>query len=155
MADLYSPGADPTGYKLQGKMRQDKRKNQQDHPLASIKRCTTELSLVQSLEELGEKAVEEESLVVMHPVEEPAPNEVWTRSDLASHLVPSEVPHEAETIQWHNSQVLPMVMHDGRNICEKDAQHVHQMAALLMLMPTSCSADHIEPKGLQDGDIHN
>ncbi|KAG1753303.1 hypothetical protein EDB19DRAFT_1824049 [Suillus lakei] len=117
--------ADPTGYKLQGEMRQQKRKNQQDHPSASIKRHITELSLVKSLEG--------ESLTIIHPVKEPTPNEIWTRSDLASHLILSEVPHEAKTVQWCNGQsaevhmfhlLLTPVLDMGQHT--KDWMHPHR-----------------------------
>ncbi|KAG1855274.1 hypothetical protein F4604DRAFT_1932333 [Suillus subluteus] len=77
--------------------------------------------------------------------------------DLASPLIPSEMPYGTETVRWPNGQVtvLPTVMRDGRNVLERDAKRVRQMAALPISSETSSRIDHIHATGLQDRDLRD
>ncbi|KAG2110434.1 hypothetical protein BD769DRAFT_1674595 [Suillus cothurnatus] len=90
-------------------------------------------------------------------IEELTSNNVRTTEDLASSLIPSEMPYGTETVRWPNGQVtvLPTVMRDGRNVLDTDAKRVRQMAALPISSPTSSRVDHVDAMSLQDGDLRN
>jgi hypothetical protein len=51
-------------------------------------------------------------------------------TDLASHMVGSQMPRETETVQWPNGQttVLPTVIRDQKNVLESDASFVRRLA---------------------------
>lgn len=73
------------------------------------------------------------------------------RSDLPSHMSSSEMPDEAQTVNWPNGQVtvLSTIMRNGHDICIRDVQYVRQLATVPMSPPTSIHVDHVEAKSLQ------
>lgn len=77
------------------------------------------------------------------------------RSDRPSHMNSSEMPDEAQTVNWPNGQVtvLPTIMRNGSNICIRDAQYVQQLATVPMSPPTSIHVEHMEAKGLKGEEL--
>ncbi|KAG1818942.1 hypothetical protein EV424DRAFT_1539898 [Suillus variegatus] len=146
---------DSAGYEHQEERGQHKRKNQQDDLLERRKRLMREPLQMRAGEEpaQGRFALMQKD----RPVKESASNDIRIKEDLASYLIPSEMPYGTETVRWHNGQVtvLPAVMRDGHNVLENDAKRVRQMATLPISSPASFRVDHIDATGLQDGDLRS
>ncbi|KAG2063013.1 hypothetical protein BDR04DRAFT_1164356 [Suillus decipiens] len=67
------------------------------------------------------------------------------------------MPYRTETVRWPNGHVtvLPTIIRDGRNVLEKDAQRVRQMAALPISTQSSSRIDHIYATSLQGRDLRD